>query len=1235
MKPNELCLKLIKPSTAGVLIAASGICFLLLKAYSRGKKSPAVNTNDKKVPVNENRCVCCLKAFFITQGVQCNDCKARSCRKSCAHWSSEDNCWICLLCHHRRTYVKRGQNWCKKFNEETNEIDSESNTNSNTAKYQTYVAGAEHVAINSELDLATGGYEDTNSMENVREIIEKIVENLVGNVDNTPIDRLYLHPAYKPATDSPSMAHTALRELVERAVDEARKLPGLGDTVSSRIQENTSISEQNYEDLLAAAIINKVIEKCQKENIDGNGNVLDDKSCRFIKDKSKMDLDDEVDDDSSSIEPPSLEDSLDGSEMKIHRRTRVQDPLSYTIEEQIEEITTVYTSDEDPGTLKTNLLNFRNAKRVPFPEFGMDIVDPSQESSEESQDEVDEAAHVDHITPVESWEENWLFQKKKIPIKSEPVAMLVPNPSAEYRALIGDKDAEDTSDLSEFSAQSDEEGDDELIQAINQVIPESSNAKEDHQDFLSEQKSKSEPVNINDDFNTATLPIKSSSDETKKDLNGKESLSVTKSVNEKESIQEIDAEGNKQVNDDHKLINNHVKSMKTENQPTRDAEETMKTEILPKTPTPTPVRNSLCDNDQSSTSCDFQKLNKKLGSIDTHINEETSDIEEEFFSAPENQSEKIKNKEIDIEKFIINERHETEENMKPMMPDDRRCKAANAHAAAAEGISKSLNHKNTHDDNLGLSAPPRPGTIAEREHKKWENAPPIQNNPYSQENIQKRLLERQYASRPADVGNPTVLPSSPSPPLQIVLGANRPDIKRFGRDYYINDSKSSNGERQLRSGASNSSRPSSSLSHRSSSTSSDFEQQESFEPIEAATKSLELMQNNKFLERERKNSKNEINAKLNKQGNFDNISTIIGTKNSLTDDNQRKIRPIDLKAYVFENEFNNNRDFKKSHQRIPNKLDLRLFGYDSGLRRAQSNNQLDSKVNNSFVNVKTNIEQIDDKSNLLQRFEKVDDYNWNKSTENLSEEKKNIFDKFNPITSAKSVPNISKIGGYCYDNDKKLLSPPSDEGDNKLKQDNDEIYNKKNSKMSCVNELINEEINNSSNNVNNYESDSQSSKAESEEFSKKFSSSKEFKYSLKTPEEPNKFADKQLPMPSVRKLAQAFNNTPKAASPPRVSKTININKDRPKTPEVHIIRTPRQMHSLTARSLSKEFREGLRQISNKPSAPVSTIIEQSKIPAGTIESNTIYSEKPSDIGVIAPGKLKNDIQFWEQLQKKH
>lgn len=78
------------------------------------------------------------------------------------------------------------------------------------------------------------------------------------------------------------------------------------------------------------------------------------------------------------------------------------------------------------------------------------------------------------------------------------------------------------------------------------------------------------------------------------------------------------------------------------------------------------------------------------------------------------------------------------------------------------------------------------------------------------------------------------------------------------------------------------------------------------------------------------------------------------------------------------------------------------------------------------------------------------------------------------------------------------------------------------------------------------------------------------------------------------------------------------------------------MHSLTARSLSKEFREGLRQISVKPQAPQlqSLNIEQSKLLIAS-EKNSSNLDKSLDIDVIAPGKIKNGLEFWEQLQKRN
>lgn len=38
------------------------------------------------------------------------------------------------------------------------------------------------------------------------------------------------------------------------------------------------------------------------------------------------------------------------------------------------------------------------------------------------------------------------------------------------------------------------------------------------------------------------------------------------------------------------------------------------------------------------------------------------------------------------------------------------------------------------------------GSIAEREHLKWQNASPIENNPYAPEKLQRRLSEKQSSS---------------------------------------------------------------------------------------------------------------------------------------------------------------------------------------------------------------------------------------------------------------------------------------------------------------------------------------------------------------------------------------------------------------------------------------------------------------------------------------------------------
>lgn len=55
-----------------------------------------------------------------------------------------------------------------------------------------------------------------------------------------------------------------------------------------------------------------------------------------------------------------------------------------------------------------------------------------------------------------TWEDNWLFKKRKLKTEHQSIAMLVPSPTEEIKALIGDKNADETSDLSDPEDDGDE-----------------------------------------------------------------------------------------------------------------------------------------------------------------------------------------------------------------------------------------------------------------------------------------------------------------------------------------------------------------------------------------------------------------------------------------------------------------------------------------------------------------------------------------------------------------------------------------------------------------------------------------------------------------------------------------------------------------------------------------------------------------------------------------------------------
>lgn len=170
------------------------------------------------------------------------------------------------------------------------------------------------------------------------------------------------------------------------------------------------------------------------------------------------------------------------------------------LEEKIEEeITTTYPEEhvEEAGDsqacdhfVELNLVD--PPMRVPFPELGLDVVDVNLASlfTEELKERMGSGIR---LTDLASWEENWLFQKKRktsnsvcpqyafteLDLAAGPVRMLIPNPNMPAETCIGETDVDQLSELSERNSGSsltfsDDEGDeldnDQEIQVIDSRV---------------------------------------------------------------------------------------------------------------------------------------------------------------------------------------------------------------------------------------------------------------------------------------------------------------------------------------------------------------------------------------------------------------------------------------------------------------------------------------------------------------------------------------------------------------------------------------------------------------------------------------------------------------------------------------------------------------------------------------------------------------------------------------------
>ncbi|XP_057670595.1 uncharacterized protein LOC130902455 isoform X1 [Diorhabda carinulata] len=375
---------------AGII---SGVCYIL--AYGSPKKS---NRRSK----SNVHCDVCGEYFrsidHILSGdnsVICWKCDKKVCQKRCASLDVQQNRWTCKNCSRPPESWFQGVLYAIQPNKKEKIC--------------------EKMDEKGEIDVQ-------KSREEVREFIEKLVNSMLGqNVDDANVTRLYNDEHYLPLTgqQSPCTAHAALKQLIEKLLQEVLSMPHL----RNRQQGAADLNNKTYEDLLATAILNKVISNSQNgrpsssaasvsSRISNSSNQKEEKEYFFGEEtlNSKWRNPDLETTSISSLEDWLQSDSSFGSRKYV-------DKLTLTIKQDIEEVSQASDSDND---VEDDSEYFRTRSGI--------------------------------------WsddEPNWFLQKRAFrgthsPV---PVPMLVPKPTTDAKVLIGDKEVEETSDLSDVESE--------------------------------------------------------------------------------------------------------------------------------------------------------------------------------------------------------------------------------------------------------------------------------------------------------------------------------------------------------------------------------------------------------------------------------------------------------------------------------------------------------------------------------------------------------------------------------------------------------------------------------------------------------------------------------------------------------------------------------------------------------------------------------------------------------------
>ncbi|XP_060655192.1 serine-rich adhesin for platelets isoform X8 [Drosophila nasuta] len=440
----------------------------------------------------KNYVTCCTCGKFVCRGIKCAD------------WRPKDAQWECELCHSSKQSLAHTSSW----------VAEQMCFNQQKFVYPLRARSEVYIPItDSSMQFESVSQAGANSMTNmtgdernrIREYVEEIVAEMLGsNLDHIKVGQLSKSENYMQLFDRyhaklsnllinvenalcvralkgdlpaivngnsnnnnnnnntnssnnnsgnnnelSDISQTRLRNLIESIIAETLRTGAntLGPSAAvSEISLDTrstgQLSNGNkrrhrtehyfepkiYQDLLATAVLNKIADK------EGNARLISEST----PDLSGHNIDENYNAEAlsttsgSSIEPRS-DCSLTDNELLLNAgKTESHAGLKADLERE------------------SVLSDYIAAHMVPLPDFSASVTESEDDITSMSSSMVGDA----------TWEDNWLFKKKRSTLQSSAtpssIGMLVPAPKENVRAQIGDRTADEVSDLSEIGSDAEE-----------------------------------------------------------------------------------------------------------------------------------------------------------------------------------------------------------------------------------------------------------------------------------------------------------------------------------------------------------------------------------------------------------------------------------------------------------------------------------------------------------------------------------------------------------------------------------------------------------------------------------------------------------------------------------------------------------------------------------------------------------------------------------------------------------